>query len=83
VEGVKDNLKRIDELFECRKDDKFADGYAYFCKECDLECNVSEAVFTCQDGKVIPTFIVCRYGCGARWNLKICASGEQTLVSIQ
>ena len=71
IDYLKDNLKEIDDLFELREDSKYADGYAYFCKECKQECNVGEMAFACQCGCIIPTYIYCRYGCGAQWNLKI------------
>jgi hypothetical protein len=67
-----DNLDEIGELFDCVYGSKYAGEYAYFCKTCGKECNVSETQFECQDGRVIPTFIVCRYGCGKKWQLKIC-----------
>jgi len=68
---VQDNLKKIDELFELREDERYAGGYTYFCRECGIEANVGEAVFECQCGKILPTYIICRYGCGAKWQLKI------------
>lgn len=66
-----DNLNEIEELFECRADPKYAGDYAYFCRGCGKECNVSEAKFDCKDGKIIPLYIICRYGCNAKWKLKI------------
>ena len=68
---MSDNLNKIEELFDCVYDPKYADGYTYLCKDCKKVCNVSEAEFRCKDGKIIPTFIVCRYGCGKKWKLKI------------
>ena len=66
-----DNLKEIDKYFELRESKDIAGGYSYWCKECDLECNVGEAVFECQCGTILPTYIICRYGCGRRWRLEI------------
>jgi hypothetical protein len=66
-----DNLKEIEELFECRADSKYAGGYTYWCRECDKECNTGEARFECKDGRIIPVYIFCRYGCGKSWKLKI------------
>lgn len=67
-----DNLGDIDLLFDRREDPRFADGYTWFCRSCDKECNVGEARFECKDGRIIPTYIKCRYGCGASWKLEIC-----------
>lgn len=68
---MEDNFRKIDELFECRMDNKFAGGYAWFCKKCNFECNVSETKFECQNGKILPTYIKCRYGCGSQWKLEV------------
>lgn len=67
-----DNLDEIEELFECRIDERHAGGYSYFCKKCHKECNVGEAKFKCRNGKIIPLYIFCRYGCGTKWKLEIC-----------
>ena len=72
--SAKDNLRKIDELFECRVHPKYADGYAWFCKKCNLECNVGETEFECRHREIMPTYIICRYGCGAAWKLEICLS---------
>jgi hypothetical protein len=72
-----DNLNEIEKLFECRIGSKYAGDYTYYCKNCHKECNVSEAVFECKDGMIIPTFIICRYGCGeSKWKLKISLQGN-------
>jgi hypothetical protein len=71
-----DNINSIDSLFERKEDPRFAGGYAFFCPECGLECNVGEALFTCQEGKILPVYIKCRYGCGRAWHLKIFPSGQ-------
>ena len=71
-----DNLADIKENFECKVDVRFADGYAYFCQHCGLECNVGEAPFACQGGRILPVYITCRYGCGRSWRLKIFPAGN-------
>lgn len=77
---MSDNLAAIQELFERKEDPRFADGYTYFCQKCGLECNVGEAPFACQNDKILPIYIKCRYGCGRSWHLKIFPEGN---VSIQ
>jgi len=74
-----DNITSINNLFERKEDPRFADGYAYFCQECGLECNVGEASFKCQEGRILPVYIKCRYGCGRSWHLKISPSGKVNL----
>lgn len=71
VPNITDNLNDIDLLFERREDPKYADGYTWFCRKCDKECNVGETKFACKDGRIIPIYIKCRYGCGAKWKLEI------------
>ena len=66
-----DNLTAINELFERREHPRYADGYAYFCPDCGLECNVGEVSFDCQGGRILPVYIKCRYGCGRAWQLNI------------
>ena len=66
-----DNLDKIDEFFECRKSGQYAGGYAWFCKSCDKECNVGEVEYLCQDGRILPKYVICRYGCGSSWHLSI------------
>ncbi len=75
-----DNLSVIKELFERKEDPRYADGYAYFCQTCGLECNVGEASFDCRNGRILPIYIKCRYGCGRSWHLAIFPGGN---VSIQ
>ena len=71
-----DNLAEIKDHFECKVDDRFADGYAYFCQHCGLECNVGEAGFECQGGRILPIYIKCRYGCGRSWHLEVFPVGS-------
>ena len=71
-----DNLAEIKDHFECKVDDRFADGYAYFCQHCGLECNVGEAGFDCQGGRILPIYIKCRYGCGKSWHLEFFPVGS-------
>ena len=71
-----DNLALINTLFERKEDPRYADGYAYFRQNCDVECNVGEASFECQDGRTVPIYITCRYGCGRSWYLQIFPSGN-------
>ena len=66
-----DNLASIGENFECRVDPRYADGYAYLCQHCGIECNVGEISFDCQDGRIVPLYIICRFGCGKSWRLQI------------
>jgi len=68
-----DNLEEIEELFEKREDERYAGGYAYFCKKCNQECNVAEIRLLCEHGKkvITPKYIICRYGCGCSWHLRI------------
>lgn len=68
---MEDNLHEIGERFDCVYGKKYAGDYTYYCKACGKECNVSETRFECKDGRIIPTFIVCRYGCGRKWKLEI------------
>ena len=75
-----DNLIAINALFERREDSRHADGYTYFCKHCGMECNVKEVLFHCQDGRILPVYIKCRYGCGRSWHLEIHPIGK---VSVQ
>lgn len=72
----KANLWELNKHFECRIDPKHAGGYAYFCRKCGKECNCMEAEFECQDGNIIPLYVICRFGCGARWRLKLEAKIE-------
>ena len=58
MELMPDNLAEIRDNFECKVDARFADGYAYFCQHCGLECNVGEAGFDCQGGEIFPVIIV-------------------------
>jgi hypothetical protein len=74
-----DNLASIDELFERREHVRYADGYTYFCRECGLECNVSEMPFGCQEGRIFPIYIKCRYGCGKSWHLEIFPTAKVSL----
>ena len=69
--GSSDNLSEISKLFDCRQDPRYAGGYSYFCIDCDLECNTGEALFDCKCGLYLPTYIICRYGCGRSWRLQI------------
>ena len=71
MELMPDNLDTIKDNFECKVDARFADGYAYFCQHCGLECNVGEADFDCRGGRILPIYIKCRYGCGRSWHLEI------------
>jgi hypothetical protein len=71
-----DNIVSINNLFERKEGARFADGYAYFCRKCGLECNVGEVSFQCQEGRILPIYIKCRYGCGRSWHLKISAPGK-------
>jgi len=71
-----DNLADVTNLFERREDPRYVEGYSYFCKDCSLECNVGEASFDCQGGKIIPVYIKCRYGCGRAWHLEISSLGK-------
>ena len=75
-----DNLPVLTELFERKEDPRYADGYAYFCQNCGLECNVGEASFDCRGGSILPIYIKCRYGCGRSWHLEISPAGN---VSVQ
>jgi hypothetical protein len=74
-----DNIISLKNLFERKEGSRFADGYTYFCRECDLECNVGEASFLCQEGRILPVYIKCRYGCGRSWHLEISPSGKMDL----
>ncbi len=71
-----DNLNALTELFERKEGPRYADGYAYFCQNCGLECNVGEASFNCRDGSILPIYIKCRYGCGRSWRLEISPAGN-------
>ena len=68
---MNDNLDKIEELFDCVYGPRYAGGYSYFCKGCGKECNVRESYFECQYGRILPTYIICRYGCGRSWKLEI------------
>ena len=74
-----DNLADIKQSFECKKDVRFAGGYAYFCHHCGLECNVGEVSFDCQGGNIFPIYIKCRYGCGKSWHLRVFPTGSTSI----
>ena len=74
-----DNLADIRDNFEYKEDARFAGGYAYFCHHCGLECNVGEAGFDCQGGKIFPIYIKCRYGCGKSWHLQVLPTGSTSI----
>ncbi|MBW1982984.1 MAG: hypothetical protein JRJ12_17430 [Deltaproteobacteria bacterium] len=78
---MSDNLWAIETLFERRDDPRYADGYAYFCRSCGIECNVGEVPFGCQGGKILPIYIRCRYGCGRSWHLEITPEQEEKVVT--
>ncbi|MCG6919091.1 MAG: hypothetical protein LJE89_16280 [Deltaproteobacteria bacterium] len=71
-----DNITLINDLFERREGSRYPGGYAYFCQKCGMECNVAEASYECQEGRILPLYIKCRYGCGRSWHLKIFPSGK-------
>lgn len=76
---MSDNLADIRENFEYKEDARFAGGYAYFCQQCGLECNVGEVGFSCQGGKILPIYIKCRYGCGKSWHLQVFPAGNPSI----
>ena len=55
-----DNISAISSFFERKEDPRYADGYAYFCQKCGLECNVAEASLRCQEGRILLVHITCR-----------------------
>ena len=68
---MSDNLTSIADHFECKVDPRYAGGYTYFCQRCGIECNVGEVGFDCQGGRIVPIYIMCRFGCGKSWRLSI------------
>ena len=76
---MRDNLATVHDLFERREDPRYAEGYTYFCRHCGLECNVGEVSFDCQNGRVLPVYVKCRYGCGRSWHLEISTTGKANL----